>query len=84
MHKHQLPDVRCPPAPYWCAKGNVLTATGACATTYNNINVNDLVAQTGRYVTANDIDPTSNMQNDRVYIYTGSRDTTVVSGTDLF
>jgi poly(3-hydroxybutyrate) depolymerase len=66
--------------PYWCAKGNVLTATGACATNYNLINVNDLVAQTGRYATANDIDPTSNMQNDRIYIYTGSRDTTVVPG----
>jgi hypothetical protein len=67
-------------APYYCAKGSSLTATNACATLPNNINVNDLVAQTNRYVTANDVDPTSNMRNDRVFIYSGNQDSTVVSG----
>jgi poly(3-hydroxybutyrate) depolymerase len=67
-------------APYYCAKGSALTATNACATTYSNINVNDLIAQTGRYANAGDVDQTFNMQNDRVFIYTGTRDSTVVSG----
>jgi hypothetical protein len=65
---------------YWCAKGNLITALNACMTLPNQVNVNDLRNQANNYANSGDIDPTSNMRNDRVYIYHGTRDTTVYPG----
>jgi len=65
---------------YWCARGNLLNALGACMSTPNSVNVNQLITQTNTYANAGDIDPVSNMRNDRVFIWHGSRDTVVSPG----
>jgi len=67
-------------SPYWCAKGVLSTALTACMNSPGQVNVNDLITKTRSYETARDIDPTSNMANDRVYVLHGSRDTTVNPG----
>jgi len=46
----------------------------------NTVNVNDLRTATNNYANSGDIDPTSNMRNDRVYIFHGTRDTVVAPG----
>jgi predicted esterase len=66
--------------PYWCAKGSTLTATGACSSNPNNVAVSDLVAQTNRYASSNDVDGTGNLRNDRVFIFAGNQDSVVVPG----
>jgi len=67
-------------SPYWCAKGNLLTALNACMSLPGSVNVNELVTKTRSYESARDIDSTSNLSNDRVYILHGSRDTVVSPG----
>jgi hypothetical protein len=69
--------------PYYCAKGSSVTATNACMTSPQNINVNDLTTQTTRYASSGDIDATNNMYNDRVFIFGGTLDTAVVQGTHI-
>jgi hypothetical protein len=67
-------------SPYWCAKGSLITALNACMSLPNQVSVNDLIAQTMRYATAGDVDPTSNMRDHRVFIIHGTRDNTVSPG----
>lgn len=42
--------------------------------------VSELIAQTNSYASSGDIDSTSNMYNDRVFIFAGTLDTTVDPG----
>jgi len=65
---------------YWCAKGSLLTALNACMSLPAQVNVAELRTQTNTYANAGDIDATINMRDDRVYIFAGTRDTTVVPG----
>lgn len=66
--------------PYYCAQGSSLTATGACMSNPNQIDVSELIAQADRYSSDGEIDPTSNLNNDRVFILAGTLDTTVDPG----
>jgi poly(3-hydroxybutyrate) depolymerase len=67
-------------APYYCAKGFNVIAVNACANTPNDINMSDLIAQTNRYAASNDVDPTSNMRNDRIFIFHGNQDSVIHPG----
>jgi len=67
-------------SPYWCAKGDVQTALNACMRKPDQVDVNELVTKTRSYESARDIDATSNMANDRVYILHGRQDTVVSPG----
>jgi hypothetical protein len=66
--------------PYWCAKGGSLTATQACASNPNGVNIADLITRTNQYANFGNIDATANMRNDRVFIFAGNQDTVVVPG----
>ncbi|CAJ0960722.1 unnamed protein product [Ranitomeya imitator] len=66
--------------PYYCAQGNLLTATNACMKLPTSINVATLKSKTQTYANSGLLDPLSNLANSRVYIFSGTRDTVVVPG----
>lgn len=68
--------------PYGCAKGSLLGATN-CMSSPILTNVNTLISRADGYASKGTIDPTSNMANDKVYIFAGKSDT-VVSPSTLF
>ena len=64
--------------PYYCAKGSLTTATTTCMYASSALlNVDTLVTKTFEYEKANAIDPVSNMAKDKIYIFSGTEDTTV-------
>lgn len=65
--------------PYNCASGGLIAAT-MCMSFPNTINVNILISQANTHAATNSIDPTSNIRGDRVFIFHGSADTTVLPG----
>ncbi|KAI8518447.1 hypothetical protein Bbelb_044640 [Branchiostoma belcheri] len=65
-------------APYWCAQGSLTTALGACMSSPAGITVSSLVSKTN---SEPDIDDPSNMRGDRVWLFGGTRDTTVNLGS---
>lgn len=68
-------------APYYCAHGSVTTALNACMNYPAYVLVPNLISQTTTYASQGVIDPTSNMANHRVYLFHGTRDSTVNPGT---
>lgn len=66
--------------PYWCAGDSPITAQGACMQQPSRISVPLLAAITTSTALTGTIDPTSNLRNASVYLFSGSRDTTVVPG----
>ncbi|KAM5173003.1 poly(3-hydroxybutyrate) depolymerase-like [Mantella aurantiaca] len=66
--------------PYYCASGSMMTATNACMKMPTSINLDSLYSKTQSYVTSALIDPVSNLANDKVYIFSGTRDSVVVPG----
>lgn len=66
--------------PYYCARGSALIATGACSSNPGAVPISDLVTRTNQYASSGDIDTTSNLGNDRVYIFAGNQDSVVVNG----
>jgi len=65
--------------PYYCTLGN-LALQGLCALGPERINITVLTDQTHKYASGGMIDPTSNMLNDRVFIYHGMNDTRILPG----
>jgi poly(3-hydroxybutyrate) depolymerase len=67
--------------PYYCAQGSMMTAIGACmngpATSVSASNIQNKLKS---YVTGGSADPTSNVRDDPVYIFTGKNDRTVIPG----
>ncbi|KAJ8034857.1 hypothetical protein HOLleu_21871 [Holothuria leucospilota] len=64
--------------PYYCAQADVLIALTACLQSPSLINV-ELLQQFTRDEELKDrIDPVSNMENDTVYLYSGTEDISVV------
>lgn len=67
-------------APYWCAQGQVMYATSSCMSGLGlTVATSTLINKANSYSNAGSIDPLSNLKNHRVYIYSGSKDTTVAS-----
>ena len=69
-----------PLAPYYCAENGVLRAL-RCMDTPGNTNVESLTVETRRKAVNDWIDPISNLETARVYIFQGQQDTVVVPGT---
>ena len=61
-----------------------MEALGNCMKTPGNIDVAGIVAATKQGASGGQIDATSNMQNDKVYIFDGRADTTVNPGKGLY
>jgi poly(3-hydroxybutyrate) depolymerase len=62
--------------PYDCAQGNQSTATGACESG-NGIPLQTLINFTNTQASNGTIDPTSNIANKPIYMFSGTNDTTV-------
>ena len=65
--------------PFYCAQGSVVTATGPCmaATASSKPATSSLITTTNSWASQASIDPTSNLAASKVYLYSGSSDTTV-------
>ena len=62
--------------PYGCAKGSLAGATNCMYSPFLT-NVNALVSRADGYAATGTIDQTSNMANDKLYVFAGTADTTV-------
>ncbi|CAH1779149.1 unnamed protein product [Owenia fusiformis] len=62
--------------PYFCAEGQIMN-TLLCMNTPEYIKVADLISETKRAEGAGQINQVSNMKNDRVFLFHGSKDGTV-------
>jgi len=69
--------------PYYCTLGNSTRATMDCLVKPESINVSVLSDQTEKYESSGMIDPTSNMFNDRVFVYHSPNDTRILLGHSL-
>jgi len=55
-----------------------------CTLYYLNLNLAGMVAKTNYYQSTGKVDATSNMANDRVFIFSGTYDTTVLHGNTIY
>ena len=67
--------------PYYCAKASYVKAVTACMYYPILIDVDDLLQQTASWEASGDIDPTSNLRDDRVFVFSGLLDTIIFQGT---
>jgi poly(3-hydroxybutyrate) depolymerase len=66
--------------PFYCAQGSVTTATGACMASPAGISVPSLVTNTNNWASQGLIDPVANLQNSKLYLFSGSLDSVVKTG----
>ena len=66
--------------PFYCAEGSVTNATGRCMASPAGIPTSTLVTTTNNWATQGLIDPVSNLQSSRLYLFSGSLDSTVKPG----
>ena len=66
--------------PFYCAEGSITNATGRCMASPAGIPTSSLVSTTNSWASAGSIDPVANLQNSRVYLFSGSIDSTVKTG----
>lgn len=66
--------------PFYCAEGSVVNATGRCMASPAGIPTSTLVNTTNTWASQGHIDPVSNLQNSRVYLFSGSVDSVVKTG----
>ena len=66
--------------PFYCAEGSITNATGRCMASPAGIPTSTLVNTTNSWASAGSIDPVANLQNSKVYLFSGSIDSTVKQG----
>jgi poly(3-hydroxybutyrate) depolymerase len=66
--------------PFYCAEGSVTNATGRCMASPAGIPTSSLVSTTNSWASAGSIDPVSNLQSSKVYLFSGSIDSVVKTG----
>jgi len=66
--------------PYYCAQGSESTAITSCMSSPAGINVNTLTTTAKNLAKAGSIDSLDNLTGQKVFIYSGSKDTTVKPG----
>ena len=66
--------------PYYCAEANEIVAVSACMTAPIEISVDKLEALTDDFATDGDIDDPANIAHQNVYLFSGRKDITVLSG----
>ena len=81
--KHLCVCFRCPfllPGPFYCALSEVSVALTSCAVSPALIIVSELVTLTELDAVLGYIDPTSHMKDSRVFLISGTKDTTIKQG----
>ena len=66
--------------PFYCAEGSIVNATGRCMASPAGIPVSSLVSTTNTWASQGIIDPVANLQGSKVYLFSGSIDSTVKPG----
>ena len=66
--------------PLYCAEGSVSNATGRCMASPAGIPTSTLVSTTNSWASAGSIDPVANLQSSKVYLFSGTIDSTVKQG----
>lgn len=66
--------------PFYCAQGSVINATGRCMASPTGIPVSTLVNLTNDWASQGLIDPLFNLQNSKVYLFSGTLDSAVKTG----
>jgi poly(3-hydroxybutyrate) depolymerase len=66
--------------PFYCAQGSVVNATGRCMASPAGIPVSTLASVTSDWASQGLIDPLSNLQDSRVYLFSGTLDSAVKTG----
>lgn len=66
--------------PYYCAEGSVFSATGRCMVSPSSIPISTLVNTTNSWASQGLIDPVVNLQGSRVYLFSGTLDSSVKPG----
>jgi poly(3-hydroxybutyrate) depolymerase len=66
--------------PFYCAEGSVTNATGRCMASPAGIPTSTLVTTTNNWASQGLIDPVSNLQGSRVYMFSGTLDDVVKPG----
>ena len=75
-----LPQLHVELGPFWCAQNNIEIALGACTKHPIEIDVSELVSITYSTSLTATIDLPSNLKMDRVYLFSGTKDTVVDPG----
>jgi poly(3-hydroxybutyrate) depolymerase len=66
--------------PFYCAEGSVTNATGRCMASPAGIPTSTLVSTTNNWAQQGLIDPVSNLQSSKVYMFSGTLDDVVKPG----
>ncbi|OYU45847.1 MAG: hypothetical protein CFE44_05320 [Burkholderiales bacterium PBB4] len=66
--------------PFYCAEGSITNATGRCMASPAGIPTSTLVSTTNSWASAGTIDPVSNLQSSKVYLFSGTLDSVVKPG----
>jgi poly(3-hydroxybutyrate) depolymerase len=66
--------------PFYCAEGSITNATGRCMASPAGIPVSNLVTTTNNWAGQGSIDPVANLQSSKVYLFSGTIDSTVKQG----
>ena len=66
--------------PFYCAEGSITHATGRCMASPAGIPTSTLVNTTNNWASQGIIDPVINLQSSKVYLFSGSIDSTVKTG----
>ena len=66
--------------PFYCAEGSIVNATGRCMASPAGIPTSTLVSTTNSWASQGSIDPVVNLQSSKVYLFSGSIDSTVKPG----
>jgi poly(3-hydroxybutyrate) depolymerase len=66
--------------PFYCAEGSVTNATGRCMASPAGIPTSTLVSTTNNWASQGLIDPVSNLQSSKVYMFSGTLDDVVKPG----
>ena len=66
--------------PFYCAEGSIANATGRCMASPAGIPTSSLVTTTNSWASQGIIDPVVNLQSSKVYLFSGSIDSTVKPG----
>ena len=66
--------------PFYCAEGSITNATGRCMASPAGIPTSSLVTTTKNWAAQGSIDPVANLQASKVYLYSGTIDSTVKQG----
>lgn len=66
--------------PYYCAENSFFSAIGKCMSKPADIDVGKLLSITNQWAKDKEIDSVSNLKESKVYLYSGTLDSTVKSG----